>query len=170
MARGSVRVRCQRCKKETGDKECADKLTALQGSLAEGVPVGRVGVAQGGLVFTTEVGTPIDPSNLRRTTKTLCDLADVDPVSPNELGRHTAALLLYAAGMALDEIADLLGHSSTRVLEAYYRHRARIVRPPCRARRSQLRRRLIRAICRRVAAQTRALLTSANRVKDGITA
>ena len=38
---------------------------------------------------------------------------------------HTAASLLYDAGMALDEIADLLGHSSTRMLEAHYRHRVR---------------------------------------------
>jgi hypothetical protein len=27
--------------------------------------------------------------------------------------------------MALKEIADLLGHSSTRMLEAHYRHRVR---------------------------------------------
>jgi hypothetical protein len=78
-----------------------------------------------GLVFTTEVGTPIDPSNLRRTAKALCEAAKVDPVSPNELGRHTAASLLYDAGMSLDEIADLLGHNSTRMLEAHYRHRVR---------------------------------------------
>jgi hypothetical protein len=29
------------------------------------------------------------------------------------------------AGMSLDEIAELLGHSSTRMLEAHYRHRVR---------------------------------------------
>ncbi len=78
-----------------------------------------------GLVFTTEVGTPIDPSNLRRAVKSLCEDAEVDPVSPNELGRHTAASLLYDAGMSLDEIAELLGHKSTRMLEAHYRHRVR---------------------------------------------
>jgi integrase len=27
--------------------------------------------------------------------------------------------------MSLDQIADLLGHSSTRMLEAHYRHRVR---------------------------------------------
>jgi integrase len=78
-----------------------------------------------GLVFTTEVGTPIDPSNLRRTTKALCEDAGGEPVSPNELGRHSAASLLYDAGMSLAAIADLLGHSSTRMLEAHYRHRVR---------------------------------------------
>lgn len=71
------------------------------------------------------MGTPIDPSNLRRTTKELCEAAGVDPVSPNELGRHSAASLLYDAGMPLDAIADLLGHNSTRMLEAHYRHRVR---------------------------------------------
>jgi integrase len=77
------------------------------------------------LVFTTEIGTPIDPSNLRRTTKELCEAAGVEPVSPNELGRHSAASLLYDAGMPLDAIADLLGHASTRMLEQHYRHRSR---------------------------------------------
>ena len=46
-------------------------------------------------------------------------------MSPNELGRHTAASLLYDAGMNLDEIAELLGHKSTRMLEAHYRHPVR---------------------------------------------
>ncbi len=78
-----------------------------------------------GLVFTTEVGTPIDPSNLRRTVRSLCEDAGVDPVSPNEMGRHTAASLLYDAGMSLDEIAELLGHRSTRMLEAHYKHPVR---------------------------------------------
>jgi integrase len=77
------------------------------------------------LVFASEVGTPIDPSNLRRMTTALCEAAGVDPVSPNELGRHSAASLLYDAGMSLDAIADLLGHASTRMLEAHYRHRVR---------------------------------------------
>jgi len=37
-------------------------------------------------VFTTEVGTPIDPSNLRRSVKSLCEDAGVEPVSPNARG------------------------------------------------------------------------------------
>ena len=46
-------------------------------------------------------------------------------MSPNELGRHTAASLLYDAGMPLDEIAELRGHKSTRMLEAHYKHPVR---------------------------------------------
>jgi integrase len=42
-----------------------------------------------------------------------------------ELSRHTAASLLYEAGVPLDQIADLLGQTSTRMLEEHYRHRIR---------------------------------------------
>jgi integrase len=41
------------------------------------------------------------------------------------LVRHSAASLLYDAGMSLEAIADLLGNNSTRILEAHYRHRVR---------------------------------------------
>jgi integrase len=78
-----------------------------------------------GLVFTTEVGTPIDRANVRRMTTAVCEDAGVDPVSPNELGRHTAASLLYDSGMSLGDIADLLGHKSRRMLEAHYKHPVR---------------------------------------------
>jgi integrase len=77
------------------------------------------------LVFTTEVGTGLDPSNLRRLTRALTKRAGVPDVSPNELGRHSAASLLYDAGVSLEEIADVLGHTSTRMLEQHYRHRVR---------------------------------------------
>lgn len=106
----------------------APVLTALQAhSTRQKEERLKVGTAwrSTGLVFTTEVGTPIDPSNLRRTTKALCENAGVEPVSPNALGRHSAASLLYDAGMNLEAIADLLGHKSTRMLEAHYRHRVR---------------------------------------------
>jgi integrase len=75
-------------------------------------------------VFTTEIGSPIDPSNLRRQCRKLCVRAGVDPVTPNELGRHTAASLLWEAGVPLERIAEMLGHESTRMLERHYRHRS----------------------------------------------
>ncbi len=41
---------------------------------------------------------------------------------PHEL-RHSAASLLSAAGVPLEEIADVLGHATTRVTSQTYRHR-----------------------------------------------
>lgn len=41
---------------------------------------------------------------------------------PHEL-RHSASSLLSAAGVPLEEVADVLAHASTRVTSATYRHR-----------------------------------------------
>jgi len=79
-----------------------------------------------GLVFTTPIGTPLDPSNLRHTFQKLTDKAGIGRWSPNEL-RHSAASLMSAAGVPLEVIADVLGHTSTRMLERHYRHRTRPV-------------------------------------------
>ncbi|MCL2395983.1 MAG: site-specific integrase, partial [Acidimicrobiaceae bacterium] len=77
-----------------------------------------------GLVFTTAVGTPIDPSNLRHTFGRLTERAGLGHWTPNEL-RHSAASLLSASGVPLEVIADVLGHASTRMLEQHYRHQVR---------------------------------------------
>jgi integrase len=75
-----------------------------------------------GLVFTTSMGTPIDPSNLRRTISDLATLADVGHLAPNEL-RHSAASLLVEAGVPLQQVADMLGHKDIRMLAQTYRHK-----------------------------------------------
>ena len=72
-------------------------------------------------MFTTAVGTPIDPSNLRHTFERLTRRAGLGSWTPNEL-RHSAASLLSASGVPLEVIADILGHASTRMLEQHYRH------------------------------------------------
>lgn len=78
------------------------------------------------LVFTNEIGRPIDPSNLRREIARLCKDAGVEPISPNEL-RHSAASLLVNAGVGLEEVADFLGHANVRMLAQTYRHRIKRV-------------------------------------------
>jgi len=126
--RGQLRLGETKTKRARATKLPAPVLAALKAhSKRQKEERLKVGSAwrNRGLVFTTAVGTPIDPSNLRRATKALCEDAEVDPVSPNELGRHTAASLLSDAGMSLEEIAELLGHRSTRMLEAHYRHPVR---------------------------------------------
>ena len=75
-----------------------------------------------GLVFPTSRGTLLDPANLRRSLRTVTELAGLGRWHPHEL-RHSAASLLSAAGVPLEEVADVLGHTSTRVTSATYRHR-----------------------------------------------
>jgi integrase len=79
-----------------------------------------------GLVFANEIGRPLDPSNLRRVVDRLCGLAEIEPITPNEL-RHTAATLLVDSGMRLEDVADFLGHKDTSMLIETYRHRAKRV-------------------------------------------
>lgn len=74
-----------------------------------------------GLVFTTTVGTPIDPSNLRREFDKLTRRAGIGHWHPHEL-RHSAASLLSAAGVPIEQISDVLGHEGPRTTAAVYRH------------------------------------------------
>jgi integrase len=75
-----------------------------------------------GLVFPTGIGTLQDPANLRRGLQQVTERAGLGRWHPHEL-RHSAASLLSAAGVPLEEVADVLGHSSTRVTSQTYRHR-----------------------------------------------
>jgi integrase len=77
-----------------------------------------------GHVFTTTIGTPLDPSNLRAAFDKITERAGLGHWTPNEL-RHSAASLLSAAGVPLEEIADVLGHTSKRMLEQHYRHQVK---------------------------------------------
>jgi integrase len=74
-----------------------------------------------GLVFTTTLGTPIDPSNLRREFDKLTRKAGIGHWPPREL-RHSAASLLSAAGVPIEQISDVLGHEGPRTTAAVYRH------------------------------------------------
>lgn len=76
------------------------------------------------LVFPTVRGTPIDPSNLRREFSRMTTKAGLGHWHPHEL-RHSAASLLSAAGVPIEVVADILGHSTTRMVERVYRHRVR---------------------------------------------
>jgi len=74
------------------------------------------------LIFATEIGTPTDPSNLRRDLHRLCESAGIGSWSPNEL-RHSFASLLSHSGVSLERIADAMGHVDTRTTSSVYRHR-----------------------------------------------
>lgn len=73
------------------------------------------------LVFTTEIGTPIDASNLARQFKRLLKAADLPERRFHDL-RHGVATTLFAQGVHLRTVADLLGHSSVAVTSDIYTH------------------------------------------------
>ena len=79
-------------------------------------------------MFTTSVGTQLDAANVRRGFRRVVARAGLDPGTwtPREL-RHSFVSLLSDSGMALDQIADLVGHSGTSVTEKVYRHQIRPV-------------------------------------------
>jgi integrase len=77
------------------------------------------------LVFCTEIGTPLDPSNVRRTFRRVASRAGLDASFPYLL-RHAAASLLIDAGKSVEEVADLFG-DNPRTLYRHYRHRVRPV-------------------------------------------
>jgi integrase len=89
--------------------------------LLAGPQWGGVAWADIPLVFTTPVGTPVDPSNLRKAFAALTRAAGIGHWTPYEL-RHSAVSLLSAAGVPLEHIADVTGHDGTRMTGQVYRH------------------------------------------------
>lgn len=82
------------------------------------------------LAFPTPHGSLRDDRALARRLVTLCRRAGIDPPArPYEL-RHSAASLFSDAGVPIEVLADLLGHTSTQMLEQVYRHRVRKVVDP----------------------------------------
>jgi integrase len=73
------------------------------------------------LAFPTETGTPIDPSNLRRTFSRLTTRAGIGHWHPHEM-RHSAASLLSHNGVPIEAVADVLGHTNIRTTSSIYRH------------------------------------------------
>jgi len=73
------------------------------------------------LVFATEIGTPIDPSNLRRDFSRMTTRAGIGLWHPHEM-RHSAASLLSHSGVPIEGVADVLGHANIRTTSAIYRH------------------------------------------------
>jgi integrase len=73
------------------------------------------------LVFTTPLGTPVDPDNLRRALDRLGHEAGIGRVRPHEL-RHSVASILIAHGHTAPEVARFLGHSNPSVTLTFYAH------------------------------------------------
>jgi len=73
------------------------------------------------LVNATELGTPINPSNLRRNYNSLIKKAGLKRIRFHDL-RHTHATLLLKQGVHPKIVAERLGHADTRMTLDRYSH------------------------------------------------
>jgi len=80
------------------------------------------------LVFTTQLGTPLDAANVRRAFRQVAEHAGLraEEWTPREL-RHSFVSLLSSAGIPIEDIAHLVGHANTRTTEKVYRKELRPV-------------------------------------------
>lgn len=74
-----------------------------------------------GLIFASEVGTPLDPDNFSHTFSRLCLSAGLGHWHPHEL-RHSGASLMLAQGTPLHVVSGVLGHASITVTKDVYGH------------------------------------------------
>jgi integrase len=80
-----------------------------------------------GLVFTSHLGAALDAGNVRKMFKRVCTEAGAgDGWTPREL-RTTFVSLMSHQGVAIEEIARLAGHATTRTTEIVYRRELRPV-------------------------------------------
>jgi integrase len=81
----------------------------------------------GELVFCTATGRPLDAAHVRRSFRAVCTAAGIGSGwTPREL-RHTFVSLMSDSNVAVEEIARLVGHASSKVTETVYRHQLRPV-------------------------------------------
>lgn len=88
--------------------------------LEDRMKAGRPG--KDGLVFTNRFGYAYRGNNLVPFLHDATDRLDLPRVTVHDL-RHSCATLLHSMGVPIEVIADILGHSSTRVTADLYRHR-----------------------------------------------
>lgn len=81
-----------------------------------------------GLVFTTRYGTALDAANVRRSFRKVAKAAglNAEEWTPREL-RHSFVSIMSDAGVPIERISRLVGHSGTATTERIYRHQIRPV-------------------------------------------
>ena len=72
-------------------------------------------------VFTTGIGTPMEPRNLERAYRQILALAGLHHIRIHDL-RHTAATLLLTQGVHPRVVMELLGHSQIAITMNTYSH------------------------------------------------
>jgi integrase len=80
------------------------------------------------LVFSSATGAQLDAANVRRAFRSVLKASGLDPAAwtPREL-RHSFVSLLSDAGVPLENISRLVGHSGSTVTELVYRKQIRPV-------------------------------------------
>jgi integrase len=73
------------------------------------------------LVFTSSIGTPLEPRNANRVFTDLLKTAGLRPIRFHDL-RHTCASLLLAQGVSPRVVMETLGHSAVAVTMNTYGH------------------------------------------------
>ena len=109
--------RCVEALRKQRAQQAADRLAAGEGW------------QDTGLVFTTAGGTEMDAANVRRDFRRALGLVpglDASEWTPREL-RHSFVSVLSDAGVPVEQISQLVGHSGTTVTELVYRHQLRPV-------------------------------------------
>ncbi|MFF3669904.1 tyrosine-type recombinase/integrase [Microtetraspora malaysiensis] len=109
-------------------KRCVEALRAHRVQQAEDRQHAGTKWAENGLVFASQVGTPLDSHNVRRMFRKIVNDAGLEAKdwTPREM-RHSFVSLLSDSGVPLEDIARLVGHSGTAVTEAVYRKQIRPV-------------------------------------------
>ena len=73
------------------------------------------------LIFTSTIGTPLDPEAFGYSVPKICKEAGLGHWSIHEL-RHSCASLMMAMEVPLEAVAEQLGHASIRVTKDVYGH------------------------------------------------
>ena len=74
-----------------------------------------------GLVFTSGIGTPVDPRHVKRHLDPLLTKAGLPHFRVHDL-RHFCASLLLAQGVPLKVVSDILGHTQISITADLYTH------------------------------------------------
>ena len=74
---------------------------------------------ESGLVFMTPIGTPMEPADVNKIFAGLCARSGVRRIRFHDL-RHSCATLLYELGVPIENIQDVLGHSTPVITKLLY--------------------------------------------------